>query len=183
MPSLNLPPTAIKEIFRIPVAGVNNGFEVETQQLVRTYVILISHTSNQEMRPTFLKEKGEQLAIALSTKCVKNTTVLLVKLKYHPPFMTAKVAPINGISTFLAASYSHHSSNPTFSFFHNLGQSVLSLIKKLTTVPCFSYEQDPFGNPGTNFSGCKVQFHNMGSERHTTKARSLYTRTPAKKSK
>ena len=30
LPSLNLPPTAIKEIIRNPVAGVDNGFEVET---------------------------------------------------------------------------------------------------------------------------------------------------------
>ena len=29
LPSLNLPPTAIKDSFRIPVAGVHNGFEVE----------------------------------------------------------------------------------------------------------------------------------------------------------
>ena len=147
-----------------------------------------SHFSHQQSRVEAYISEGEggrkvstpkQLAIALSTKCVKNTTVLLVKPKYDPPFMTAKVAPINGISTFLAATYS----NPTVSFFHNLGQSVPSLIKKLTTAPCSSYEQDPFGNPGTNFSGCKVQFHNMGSERHTTRARSRYTSIPAKKSK
>ena len=32
LPSLNLSPTAkLKEIFRIPVACVDNGFEVETQ--------------------------------------------------------------------------------------------------------------------------------------------------------
>ena len=30
LPSLNLPPTVIKEIFRIPVGGVDNEFEVET---------------------------------------------------------------------------------------------------------------------------------------------------------
>ena len=30
LPSLNLPPTVTKEIFRIPVGGVDNGFEVET---------------------------------------------------------------------------------------------------------------------------------------------------------
>ena len=151
-----------------------------------------SHFSHQQSRVEAYISEGEggrnyqhqnNFAIALSTKCVKNTTVLLVKPKYDPPFMTAKVAPINGISTFLAATYSHHSSNPTVSFFHNLGQSVPSLIKILTTAPCFSYEQDPFDNPGTNFSGCKVQFHNMSSERHTTRARSQYTRTPAKKSK
>ena len=148
-----------------------------------------SHFSHQQSRVEAYISEGEgrrkvstpkQLAIALSTKCVKNTIVLLVKPKYDPPFMTAKVAPINGISNLLAATYSHHSSNPTVSSFHNLRQSVPSLIKKLTTAPCSSYEQDPFGNPGTNFSGCKVQFHNMGSERHTTRARSRYT---AKKSK
>ena len=99
--------------------------------------------------------------------------MLLVKSKYDPPFMTAKVAPINGISTFLAATYHHHSSNSTVSLFHNVGLSVPSLIKKLTTPPCSSYEQDPFGNAGDNFSGCTVQFH---------KACSQYTSIPAKKS-
>ena len=103
-----------------------------------------SHFSHQQSRVEAYIYEGEggrkvstpkQLAIALSTKCVKNTTVLLVKPKYDPPFMTAKVVPINGISTFLAATYSHHSSNTTVSLFHNIGQSVSSLIKKLTTAP------------------------------------------------
>ena len=151
-----------------------------------------SHFSHQQSRVEAYITEGEggrkvstlkQLAIALSTKCVRNTTVLLVKPKYDAPFMTAKVAPINGISTFLAATYNHHSSNPTVSFFHNLGQSVPSLIKKLTTAPCSSHEQDPLGNAGDNFSGCKVHFHNMGSERYITKERSRYASIPAKKSK
>ena len=43
-------------------------------------------------------------------------------------------SPINGISTFLASTYNHHSTNPTVSFFHNLGQAVPSLIRNLTTA-------------------------------------------------
>ena len=150
-----------------------------------------SHFSHQQSRVEAYISEGKggrkasttiQIAIALSTKCVTNTTVLPVKPKYDAPSMTAKVAPINGSSTFLAATYNHHSGNPTVSFFHNLGQSVPSLIKKIDHCPCFSYEQDAFGNPGDKFSGCKVPFHNKGSERHTTKACSRY-QYPAKKSK
>ena len=35
-----------------------------------------------------------------------------------------------------------------------------------------SYELDRLGNPGVDFIGYKVLFHNMGSERDATKARS-----------
>ena len=88
-----------------------------------------SHFSHQQSRVEAYISEGEggrkvstpkRLAIALSTKCVKNTTVLLVKPKYDPPFMTAKVAPINGISTFLAATYSHHAMETGIQFVTNL---------------------------------------------------------------
>ena len=46
-------------------------------------------------------------------------------------------SPINGISTFLASTYNHHSTNHTISFFHNLGQAVPSLIRNLTTASYF----------------------------------------------
>ena len=36
---------------------------------------------------------------------------------------------------------------------------------------------------GVDFSGCKVLFHNIGSERDATKARSRYSSRPVKKSK
>ena len=36
---------------------------------------------------------------------------------------------------------------------------------------------------GVNFSGCKVNFHNMGSKRDTAKAHSHCSCRPAKKSK
>ena len=80
--------------------------------------------------------------------------------------------PINGISTFLASTYNHHSTNPTVSFFYNLGQAVPSLIRNLTTASYSSYELDRLDNPGVDFIGYKVLFHNMVSERDATKARS-----------
>ena len=91
--------------------------------------------------------------------------------------------PINGISTFLASTYNHHSTNPTVSFFYNLGQAVPSLIRNLTTASYSSYELDRLDNPGVDFIGYKVLFHNMGSERDATKARSRYSSRPVKKSK
>ena len=92
-------------------------------------------------------------------------------------------SPINGISTFLASTYDHHSTNPTVSFFHNLGLAVPYLIRNLTIASYSSYELDQLGNPGVDFSGCKVLFHNMGSERDATKARSRYSSRPVTKSK
>ena len=116
---------------------------------------------------------SKQLAVALSTKCVRNTTVLRVKPKHDCPFMAVKLPPIKGISTYLAAHYDHHSATPQVSFFHNLGQSVPSYITKLIPAPFDSYDQDPFGNPGVNFSGCRVQFDNTDSEVDVSKARRL----------
>ena len=54
----------------------------------------------------------KQLAVALSTKCVMNTTVLLVKPKHDCPFIAVKLPPIKGISAYLAAHYDHHSATP-----------------------------------------------------------------------
>ena len=75
------------------------------------------------------------------------------------------------------------SATPQVSFFHNLGQSVPSYITKLIPAPFDSYDQEPFGNPGVNFSGCRVQFDNMDSEVDVSKARRQYIARPAKKSK
>ena len=151
-----------------------------------------SHFAHQQLRVEAYIAEGEwgrkvstpkQLAVALSTKFVKNTTVLLVKPKHDCPFMAAKLPPIKGISTYLAAHYDHHSETPQLSFFHNLGQSIPSQIAKLIPAPLDSYDQDPFGNPGVNFSGCRVQFHNMDSESDASKARHRYIARPVKKSK
>ena len=57
-----------------------------------------SHFAHQQLRVEAYIAEGEwgrkvstpkQLAVALSTKCVKNTTVLLVKPKHDCPFMAA----------------------------------------------------------------------------------------------
>ena len=106
-----------------------------------------------------------------------------MKPKHDCPFMAVKLPPIKGISSYLVAHYDHHSETPQVSFFHNLGQSVPSYITKLIPAPFDSYDQDPFGNPGVNFSGCRVQFDNMDSEVDASKARRPYIARPAKKSK
>ena len=159
-------------------------------QLEKMCVIHTLLTNSWELKPILRKESGEEkcqlqsnFAVALSTKCVKNTTVLLVKPKHDCPFMAAKLPPIKGISTYLAAHYDHHSETPQVSFFHNLGQSVPSYIAKLIPAPFNSYDRDPFGNPGVNFSGCRVQFHNMDSENDASKAHHRYIARPFKKSK
>ena len=115
----------------------------------------------------------KQLAVALSTKCVKNTTVLLMKPKHDCPFMAVKLPPIKGISTYLAAHYDHHSETPQVSFFFTTLDSLYTIIHitKLIPAPFDSYDQDPFGIPGVNFSGCRVQFDNMDSEVDASKAR------------
>eukprot|EP00731_Ephydatia_muelleri_P004817 Em0002g993a len=48
---------------------------------------------------------AKQLAVALSRKCVKDTTVLLVKPKHDAPFVSTKVPAIQSISNFYAVEY------------------------------------------------------------------------------
>ena len=48
---------------------------------------------------------AKQLAVALSSKCVKDTTVLLVKPKHDAPFVSTKVPAIQSISYFYAVEY------------------------------------------------------------------------------
>ena len=62
---------------------------------------------------------AKQLAVALSSKCVKDTTVLLVKPKHDAPFVSTKVPAIQGISNFYAVEYDEK--NQKSKFFHNLG--------------------------------------------------------------
>ena len=48
---------------------------------------------------------AKQLAVALSSKCVKDTTVLLVQPKHDAPFVSTKVPAIQGILNFYAVEY------------------------------------------------------------------------------
>ena len=95
------------------------------------------HFAHQQLRVEAYIAEGEwgrkvstpkQSAVALSTKCVKNTTVLLVKRKHDSPFMTAKLPPIKAISTYLAAHHDHHTETPQVSFFFTTLDSLYTFL-------------------------------------------------------
>ena len=65
---------------------------------------------------------AKQLAVALSTKSVKNTIVLLVKPKQDAPFRSTNVAAIRGIMNYYSIQY--NSEKQKVMFYRNLGQSV-----------------------------------------------------------
>eukprot|EP00731_Ephydatia_muelleri_P017573 Em0010g671a len=110
---------------------------------------------------------AKQLAVALSTKSVKNTIVLLVKPKQDAPFRSTNVAAIQGIMNFYSIEY--NSEKQKVMFYRNLGQSVPSVCRKMVTAPLSSNDEDPFGNSGKNFSGSTVMLHNLGSKKLTTR--------------
>ena len=131
-----------------------------------------SHFAHQQLRVEAYIAEGEwgrkaptpkQLAVALSTKCVKNTTVL-VKPKHDCPFMAANFPQSKAFQPIWLLIMTTILKPLNVSFFHNLGQSVPSYITKLIPASFDSHDQNPFGNPGVNSSGCRVQFHNMYSE-------------------
>ena len=96
-----------------------------------------SHFAHQQLRVEVYIAEGEwgrkvstpkQLAVTLSTKCANNTTVLLVKPKHDCSFMAAKVSPMKGISTYLAAHYDHHSETRQVSFQFSQPWTVCTLL-------------------------------------------------------
>ena len=105
---------------------------------------------------------AKQLAVALSSKCVKDTTVLLVKPKHDAPFVSTKVPAIQGISNFYAVEYDEKN------------QLVPSVTKTLARAPPSSTSENPFGHSGINFTGCKVVLHNLGTEKAISRVRSRY---------
>ena len=81
-------------------------------------MILILHTCKQGWQLTSLKEREEgkcQLAVALNSKCVKDTTVLLVKPKHDAPFISTKVPAIQGISNSMLLSMMKRIKKQSFS--------------------------------------------------------------------
>ena len=115
---------------------------------------------------------AKQLAVALSSTCVEDTTVLLVKPKHDAPFVSTKVVAIQGISNFYYIEYDEK--NQKAKFFRNLGQLVPSVTKTLTRAPPSSTSENPFGQSGIFFTGCKVVLHNLGTEKAISRIRSRY---------
>ena len=97
----------------------------------------------------------KQLAVALITNSVKNTTVLLVKPDFHAPCRTAVIPAIPGISGFYAANYITTDGNPEVQFFHSLGQKVPSVTVPIPSCPACSLST-PMGSDGVNFTGVTV---------------------------
>ena len=67
--------------------------------------------------PTFGGRKvsaAKQLAVALSTKSVKNTIVLLVKPEQDAPFRSTNVAAIQGIMNYYSIQYNSESKKSCF---------------------------------------------------------------------
>ena len=97
----------------------------------------------------------KQLAVALITNSVKNTTVLLVKPDFHAPCRTAVIPAIPGISGFYAANYITTDGNPEVQFFHSLGQKVPLVTVLIPSCPACSLST-PMGSDGVNFTGVTV---------------------------
>ena len=112
---------------------------------------------------------AKQLAVALSTKSVKNTIVLLVKPKQDAPFRSTNVAAIQGIMNYYSIQYNSEKQKVM-----NLEQSVPSVCRKMVTAPLSSNDEDPFGNSVKNFSGSTVMLHNLGSKKVIERACSKY---------
>ena len=69
---------------------------------------------------------SKQLAIALMTNSVSNTTVLLVKPDFRAPYRTAVITAVPGISGLYAANYITTDGKQEVQFFRSLGQKVPS---------------------------------------------------------
>ena len=119
----------------------------------------------------------KQLAVALITNSVKNTTVLLVKPDFHAPCRTAVIPAIPGISGFYAVNYITTDGNPEVQFFHSLGQKVPSVTVPIPSCPACSLST-PMGSDGVNFTGVTVLLNSdsKGTCVQANKDRSRYAR-------
>ena len=151
--------------------------------MVKTCVTLTSHTSRHIDTYLVQGDGGrkvytpKQLAVALITNSVKNTTVLLVKSDFHAPCRTAVIPAIPGISGFYAANYITTDSNSEVQFFHSLGQKVPLVTVPIPSCPACSLST-PMGSEGVNFTGITVLLNSdsKGTCVQANKDRRRYTR-------
>ena len=94
----------------------------------------------------------KQLAVALMTNSVSNTTVLLVKPYFRAPYRTAVIPAVPGISGFYAANYITTDGKQEVQFFRSLGQKVPSVTVPIPSCPACSLNT-PMGSDGINFTG------------------------------
>ena len=119
----------------------------------------------------------KQLAVALMTNSVSNTTVLLVKPDFHAPCRTDVIPAVPGISGFYAANYITTDGKQEVQFFRSLGQKVPSVTVPIPSCPACSLNT-PMGSDGINFTGVTVLLNSdtEGTCVQARKDRSRYAR-------
>ena len=78
---------------------------------------------------------AKQLAIALCTKSVKNTTVLLIKPKHDAPFRSTNVTAIQGIMNYYSIQYNNE--NKKSCFLGNWDSLYPQCVEKWSLPPLF----------------------------------------------
>ena len=81
----------------------------------------------------------KQLAVALMTTSVCNTTVLLVKPDFWAPCRTTVIPPVPGMSEFYAAQYIKTDGKQEIRFFQSWAECTISLCSSSFT-PCLLTE-------------------------------------------
>eukprot|EP00731_Ephydatia_muelleri_P027492 Em0019g365a len=97
----------------------------------------------------------KQLAVALMTNSVCNTTVLLEKPDFSAAYRTAVIPAVPGISEFYAAKYITNHGKQEVQFFSSLGQNVPSLSVPIPLCHACSLTT-PMDTEGINFTGVTV---------------------------
>lgn len=132
-----------------------------------------THFSHQQARVNAYISEGNggrnvstprQLVAALTTKLIKNTTVLLLKPDFKAPFRTATIKTISGIAGFYASVYTTSTNSirdieqqvTKLDLFRNMGQYVSSKTVTLPVIQPASMEMNPFQQTGVNFTGVSV---------------------------
>ena len=100
----------------------------------------------------------KQLAVALMSTPVSNTTVLLVKPNFQAPYRSAAIPSIPGISEFYVAQYVTSSGKQQIQFHRSLGQKVPSACVPIPSCPACSLIT-PMGTDGINFTGVTVMLN------------------------
>ena len=106
----------------------------------------------------------KQLAVALMTTSVSNTTVLLVKPDFRAPFHFTHMPSVVGISELYATHYDTSAGKQQMIMYYSLGQKVPSVIASILLCHAASLIA-PMGEEGINFTGVSVM---LNSDSHDT---------------
>ena len=126
-----------------------------------------THFSHQQTRVNAYLAQGEggrkvstpkQLAVALMTTSISNTTVLLVKPDFRAPFRSTHIPSVVGISELYATQYITAAGKQQMKMYHTLGQKVPSVVVSIPMCHATSLIA-PMGEDGINFTGVGVMLN------------------------